>query len=63
MNVVKINCRVSCNNHINENKKIEANSNLIKRQAPIPFCYMLPYFKVIIYSFFLPVLLYMLDYI
>ena len=34
-----------CNNHINENKEFEANLNLIKRQAPNDFGYLLPCFK------------------
>ena len=34
---------VKCNNHINENKEFEANLNLLKRNAPNEFGYMLPY--------------------
>ena len=35
---------VKCNNHINENKEFEANLNLLKRNAPNEFGYMLPYY-------------------
>ena len=35
---------VKCNNPINENKKSEANLNLLKRNAPNEFGYMLPYY-------------------
>ena len=31
-----------CDNQINENKKFEANLNLLKRKAPNDFGYMLP---------------------
>ena len=37
---------VKCNNHINENKEFEANLNLLKRNAPNEFGYMLPYYKI-----------------
>ena len=40
----KILC-ITCNIQINENKELEANLNLLKRQAPDQFGYMLPYFK------------------
>ena len=33
---------IKCNNQINENKKFEANLNLLKRKAPNEFGYMLP---------------------
>ena len=33
-----------CNNQINENKKFEANLNLLKRKAPNEFGHMLPYY-------------------
>ena len=36
----------TCNNQINKNKEFEANFNLLKRQAPNHFGYMLPYYKV-----------------
>ena len=36
---------VTCNIQINETKEFEANLNLIKREAPHEFGYMLPYFK------------------
>ena len=35
---------VKGNNHINENKEFEANLNLLKRNAPNEFGYMLPYY-------------------
>ena len=35
---------VKCNKHINENKEFEANLNLLKRNAPNEFGYMLPYY-------------------
>ena len=34
-----------CNNQVNENKLVEANSNLLKRPAPNEFGHMLPYLK------------------
>ena len=33
------------NNQINENKEFEANLNLLKREAPNEFGYMLPYYN------------------
>ena len=33
-----------CNNQVNENKEVEANLNLLKREAPYQFGHMLPYF-------------------
>ena len=39
----------TCNNLINENKEIEANLNLLKRDVPNQFGHMLPYF--FIYNF------------
>ena len=33
-----------CNNRVNENKEFEANLNLLKRNAPNEFGYMLPYY-------------------
>ena len=35
---------VACNNEINENEEFEASLNLLKREAPDEFGYMLPYF-------------------
>ena len=35
---------VTCNNQINKNKEIEANLNLLKREAPNEFGSLLPYF-------------------
>ena len=35
---------VKGNNHINEKREFEANSNLLKRNAPNEFGYMLPYY-------------------
>ena len=37
---------VTCNNQINENKEFEANLNLLKREPPNNFAYMLPYYKI-----------------
>ena len=37
---------VKCNNHINENKEIEANLKLLKRNAPNEFGYMFPYYII-----------------
>ena len=37
---------VTCNIQINENKKFEANLNLLKREAPNNSGYMLPYYKI-----------------
>ena len=37
---------VKCNIHINENKEFEANLNLLKRNAPNEFGYMLPYYII-----------------
>ena len=39
----KILC-ATCNNQINENKEFEANLNLLKREAPKEFGYMLSFF-------------------
>ena len=39
----KILC-ATCNNQVNENKELEANFYLLKREAPNEFEYMLPYF-------------------
>ena len=36
----------TCNNLINENKEFEANLNLLKREKPNDFGYMLPYYKL-----------------
>ena len=36
----------TCNNQINENKEVEANSNLLKRKTPNDFGYMLPYYVI-----------------
>ena len=36
----------TCNNQINENKEIEANLNLLKREKPIDFGHTLPYYKI-----------------
>ena len=33
-----------CNNQINENEEFEANLNLLKRNGPNEFGYMLPYY-------------------
>ena len=35
-----------CNNQFEENKEFEANSNLVKREAPNQFGHMLPYYKM-----------------
>ena len=44
MNVLmKLTCN-RCKSQVNENKEIEGNLNLLKRQAPNQFGYMLPYF-------------------
>ena len=36
----------TCNNQINENKEFEANLNLLKRETPNEFGYMLPYYII-----------------
>ena len=36
----------TCNSQTNENKKFEANINLLKRKTPNQFGYMLPYYKL-----------------
>ena len=38
--------RMTCKNQINENKKLEANINLLKRQAPNQLGHMLPFYKL-----------------
>ena len=38
-------CR-TCDNQINENKEFEPNLNLLKRETPNEFGYMLPYYKM-----------------
>ena len=45
-----INCNgeiicLTCKNQVSDNKEIEANSNLSKREAPNEFGHMLPYYK------------------
>ena len=35
-----------CNNQINENKELEANLNLLKRNEPNRFGHMLPYYNL-----------------
>ena len=35
-----------CNNQVNKNKEFEANLNLLKRNTPNDFGYMLPYYEV-----------------
>ena len=42
---------VKCNNHINESKEFEANLNLLKRNAPNEFGYMLPYYIIYFSNF------------
>ena len=39
----EISC-TTCNNQVNENKELEANLNLIKRDTPSEYGYMLLYF-------------------
>ena len=39
----KENCRDRCNNQINKNNEFESSSNLLKRQAPNQFSYILPF--------------------
>ena len=36
----------NCNNQVNENKEFEANLNLLTRNSPSEFGYMLPYYEV-----------------
>ena len=35
----------NCNNQVNENKEIEANINVLKRQTPNDFGHMFPYYE------------------
>ena len=35
-----------CNNQVNENKEFQANFNLLKRETPNEFGYMLPFYKI-----------------
>ena len=34
-----------CHNQVNENEELDSNLNLLKRQAPIEFGHMLPFFE------------------
>ena len=36
----------NCNNQVIENKEFEANLNLLKRQTPNEFGYIVPYFRI-----------------